>query len=212
MGSDEKIGQSQSRWKTLLDMFWATAWRIKKPPLLEAAWPQSIALKTETLESAREALKEEQETEVDRIRVVETKLLGITSLAPVAMAVVVAGFTVLANGSVRSFTRSSVVLIGVAEGYVCVQFLRAVLGAIYGLRRRSFSAMTLEDLYPKPNETGEQYLRRNCEEMASNIRQNRAEIDAKVTWLDIAHTSIRNAAAGLLILVGLLILLAAFQA
>lgn len=212
MGSDEQIGPAQSRWKTLLDMFWATAWRLKNPPPLEAVWPRSISLKIETLERAREVLKEEHDAELDRIRVVETKLLGITSLAPVAMAVVVAGFTVLANGNVQSFTRGSVVLIGVAEGYVCVQFLRAVLGAISGLRRRFFSVMTLEDLYPKPNETREQYLRRNCEEMASNIRQNRAEIDAKVTWLDVAHTSIRNAVAGLLVLVLLLILLAAFQA
>jgi hypothetical protein len=169
-------------------------------------------LKADVLESAREALKEEHEAEVDRIRVVETKLLGITSLAPVAMAVVVAGFTVLANGSIQSFTRASVVLIGLVEGYVCLQLLRAVLGAISGLKRRSFSGMSLEDLYPKPNETKEQYLRRGCEETASIIRQNRAEIDAKVTWLDVAHTSIRNAVAGLLVLVLLLILLAAFQA
>src|ERR1043165_140750 len=147
MESAEKVRPTQGIWRIILDLFWASSGRLKHLPGLEPAWPQSFSFNKDTIDAAYEALKEEHAAEVDRIRLIETKLLGITSLAPVAMAVVVAGFTVLANGSIHSFTRTSVVLIGVVEGYVCLQLLRAVLGAISGLRRRSFYGVSLDELY-----------------------------------------------------------------
>lgn len=63
-----------------------------------------------------------------------------------------------------------------------------------------------------PDESKQKYLTRNCGELVEVIRGNRTEIDAKVTWLDVAHTAIRNAVVGLLLMVIVIILLAVFQA
>jgi hypothetical protein len=72
-------------------------------------------MKAETLESTHESLKEEHKAETERIRTVETKLLGISGLAPLAMAVIVAAFTVLANRSLQAFTRDSVLWSALSE-------------------------------------------------------------------------------------------------
>ncbi|MGI8837489.1 MAG: hypothetical protein ACR2H4_12755 [Pyrinomonadaceae bacterium] len=133
-------------------------------------------------------------------------------MAPVAMAVIVAAFTVLANRSIQAFTLISVLFVGIVGGYISLELLRAIMAAIAGLKRRSFVGISLKDLYPLPDESRESYLKRSCSELAEVIRNNRAEIDAKVTWLDVAHTAIRNAVVGLLLLVITIIGLAVLQA
>jgi hypothetical protein len=196
----------------MIDLIWP---RVSRPVAVspsEAKWPESAALNAETMESAYGLLRQEYDAETDRIRTVETKLLGISSLAPVAMAVIVAAFTVLTNRSLQAFTRGSVLMVGIVGGYISLQFLRAVQAAIAGLSRRSFFVVSLEDLYPLPGESNANYLTRNCGELAEVIRGNRVEIDAKVTWLAIAHTAIRNAVFGLLVLVIVIIGLAVLQA
>jgi hypothetical protein len=196
----------------IIDLIWP---RVSGPLAVsptEAAWPESAALKADTIESAYGLLKQEYEAETDRIRTVETKLLGISSLAPVAMAVIVAAFTVLTNRSLQAFTRTSVLMVGIVGGYISLQFLRAIQAAVAGLKRRSFFVVSLKDLYPLPDESRASYLARNCGELAEVIRGNRAEIDAKVTWLAVAHTAIRNAVFGLLLLVLVIVGLAVLQA
>jgi hypothetical protein len=210
VASDKPLTRTQRILDFVVDCIWPRARRLSWPSA-EPEWPDSIASHSETLEVVYEALKEEHQAEADRIRTVETKLLGISGLSPLAMAVVVGAFTVLTNGNLRSFTRSSVLVVGVVEGYVTLQLLRAILSAIAGLKRRSFYTSSLADLYPVPNEDKASYLSRMCKELASIIRGNRSEIDAKVTWLDVAHTAIRNAVIGLLILVVVIMVLAVHQ-
>lgn len=205
-----------SRTRKTIDFMVDLIWPRESSPVsvspAEAKWPHSAALNPETIESAYDLLKQEYDAETDRIRTVEAKLLGISSLAPVAMAVIVAAFTVLTNRSLQAFTRVSVLMVGIVGGYISLQFLRAVQAAIAGLSRRSFFVVSLEDLYPLPGESKANYLARNCGELSEVIRGNRAEIDAKVTWLAIAHTAIRNAVFGLLLLVLVIIGLAVLQA
>jgi hypothetical protein len=211
LDTDKQLTRSQRLGEFVVDIIWARAPRRSPAPPLEPAWPDSLAFKAETLDAAYESLKQEHQAETDRIRTVETKLLGISGLAPVAMAVIVAAFTVLANRSLQAFTRISVLLVGIVGGYISLQLLRAILAAIAGLKRRSFVGLSLKDIYPLPNEIKDSYIRRSCGELAEVIRRNRAEIDAKVTWLDVAHTAIRNAVVGLLILVMVIICLAVSQ-
>lgn len=210
LGTDKQLTRSRRLGDFVLDLIWARA--PTAPSDLEPPWPDSLAMKVETLESTHESLKEEHKAETERIRTVETKLLGISGLAPLAMAVIVAAFTVLANRSLQAFTRDSVLLVGIVGGYICLELLRAILAAIAGLKRRHFAGFALEDLYPLPNETKESYLTRSCSELADIIRRNRAEINAKVTWLDAAHTAIRNAVVGLLFLAIVIFGLAVSQA
>lgn len=212
LDTDSQLTRSRRLRDFVVDLIWPRAPRSSSASPLEPAWPESLALKVETIEATYESLKEEHRAEIDRIRTVETKLLGISGLAPVAMAVIVAAFTVLANRSLQAFTRISVLLVGIVGGYISLELLRAILAAIAGLKRRSFVGLSLKDVYPLPNESKESYLKRSCGELAEIIRRNRAEIDAKVTWLDVAHTAIRNAVVGLLILVMVIIGLAVSQA
>jgi hypothetical protein len=209
---DKQLTRSRRLGDFLVDLIWPRATGPSPASSSEPAWPHSLAIKIETLESCHKALKEEHQAETDRIRTVETKLLGISGLAPLAMAVIVASFTVLTNRSLQAFTRVSVLWVGIVGGYICLELLRAILAALAGLKRRRFVAFTLKDLYPLPNESKAGYLTRNCSELAEVIRRNRAEIDAKVTWLDIGHTAIRNAVIGLLILVIVIFALAVSQA
>jgi hypothetical protein len=212
LDGDKQLTRSRRLEDFLVDLIWPRASGPSPVSSCEPAWPHSLAIKIETLESCYEALKEEHQAETDRIRTVETKLLGISGLAPLAMAVIVASFTVLTNRSLQAFTRISVLLVGIVGGYICLQLLRAILAALAGLKRRRFVAFTLKDLYPLPNETKAGYLTRSCSDLAEVIRRNRAEIDAKVTWLDIGHTAIRNAVIGLLMLVIVIFALAVSQA
>src|SRR6266851_1226200 len=115
LGTDKKLTRSRSLGDFVVDLIWARA--PTTPSDLEPLWPDSLAMKVETLESTNESLKEEHQAETERIRTVEIKLLGISGLAPLAMAVIVAAFTVLANRSLQAFTRDSVVLVGVVGGY-----------------------------------------------------------------------------------------------
>jgi hypothetical protein len=176
----------------------------------ESKWPD-IAYDSATLESARDILKEEQSTENDRIKAVEAKLISLLSMTPVAMAVVVSGFTILASGRLEAFTRTSILTVGVLAGYIAIQLLRAVIAATVGLARRSFLAIKLEDLYPRPRETKNDYIRRNCVELSEVIRGNRSEIDSKVTALAHGHRAVENAMVGLLLLLITVIALAVSQ-
>jgi hypothetical protein len=212
LDGDKQLTRSRRLWDFLVDLIWPRATGPSPGSSCEPAWPHSVAIRIEALESCHEALKDEHQAETDRIRTVETKLLGISGLAPLAMAVIVGSFTVLTNRSLQAFTRGSVLLVGFVGGYICLELLRAILAALAGLKRRRFVAFTLKDLYPVPNETKAGYLTRNCSELAEIIRRNRAEIDAKVTWLDIGHTAIRNAVIGLLIFVIVIFALAVSQA
>lgn len=135
------LGGHMTRRRRLLDFVIDLIWpRAPGTPSAspEAGWPEATALKAETIESAYELLKQEYQAETDRIRTVETKLLGISGLAPVAMAVIVAAFTSLANRNLQAFTRVSVLLVGIVGGYISLELLRAILAAIAGLKRRFF--------------------------------------------------------------------------
>ena len=197
---------------SVVDLIWPRLSDPLSTSPVEPEWPESLTLKGDSLESVHDSLREACQDEADRFRTVESKLLGISGLAPVAMAIIVASLMVLANSNAQAFTRFSVLSVGLIGGYIALSFLRAILAAIAGLKRRPFVVVLLKDLFPLPNENKSDYLARNCSELAKVIRGNRVQIDAKVTWLAIAHTAIRNAVVGLLLLVIVIIVLAVLQA
>lgn len=171
----------------------------KEAPV-EPAWPAERSYQPETLEAAYEALKEELRAQDDRAKTVETRLLSVSSLAPVSMTIMVAVVTFLTSEKAREFTWGSVLVMGLVGSYVALQFLVALLAAVNGLGRRSFSHLSIKDIVPQPNEAKDAYLRRTCAELAEMILQNSVAVDDKVGQLARAHEAIKNAVWGLLLI------------
>lgn len=165
----------------------------------EPTWPGVRPFPLETLEAAYDALKEELRSQEDRAKTVETRLLSVSSLAPVSMTIMVAVVTFLTSDRAREFTWGSVLAVGLVGSYVAFQFLLALLAAVKGLGRRSFSHLSIRDLVPQPDETKDAYLRRACAELTEVIIHNRAAVDDKVSQLALAHEAVKNAVWGLLV-------------
>ena len=163
------------------------------------AWPAGRPCPPETLEAAYGALKDELDAQDDRAKTVETRLLSVSSLAPVSMTIMVAVVTFLTSDRAPEFTWGSVLAVGVVGSYVALQFLLALLAAVNGLGRRSFSHLSIKDIVPQPDETKDAYLRRACAELTEVILHNRAAVDDKVSQLALAHEAVKNAVWGLLL-------------
>ena len=163
------------------------------------AWPAGRPCPLETLEAAYGALKDELNAQDDRAKTVETRLLSISSLAPVSMTIMVAVVTFLTSDRAREFTWGSVLAVGIVGSYVSLQFLLALLAAVKGLGRRSFSHLSIKDIVPQPDETKDAYLRRACAELTQVILHNRGAVDDKVSQLALAHEAVKNAVWGLLL-------------
>jgi hypothetical protein len=193
------------RWKVF--SFWLRdrVWPMveappEKPEATAFEWPLGRPVKADTIEAAYNLLKEDLKADDDRAKVVESKLLSISSIVPVAMTITVAMVTFLTSGRVSQFNRTSIFIVGFVGGYVALQFLRASLAAVKGLWRRSYSHIKLEEIAPQPNESKEKYLHRMCAHMADVLNSNREVVNEKVSQLALGHESIKNAIWGLLIL------------
>jgi hypothetical protein len=174
-------------------------------------WPATLIAPDDTFESAHQTLKEELQSEDERIKVVEAKLVNVSSLTPVAMTIFVAMITFLTSGKVAIFTRTSIWVVIVFGGYIALQFLLAIRAAIKGLARRPFQRLSLEDVLPVGKESKRDYLQRACKEIADAITGNRRGIDQKVSQLALCHESILNAVLALLILLLILLAIVAAQ-
>jgi hypothetical protein len=174
---------------------------VPPPPKESAAgpaWPGVRSCPLETLEAAYDALKEELRSQEDRAKTVETRLLSVSSLAPVSMTIMVAVVTFLTGDRAREFTWGSVLTVGLVGTYVAFQFLLALLAAVNGLGRRSFSHLSIKDIVPQPDEAKDAYIRRACAELTEVILHNRVAVDDKVSRLALAHEAVKNAVWGLL--------------
>jgi hypothetical protein len=109
----------------------------------EPEWPEGTAPNIDALNLAYESLQNEMKSEEERNRIVESKLLSISSFVPIAMTIVVAIVTFLTSGKAQLFTRPSIYIVAILGGYVALQLLFAVLDAIKGLARRTYSRVGL---------------------------------------------------------------------
>jgi hypothetical protein len=197
----------------LIDLIWPA---LVSPPKKDDGdafkWPDDRAADDGTLEAAYNLLKDELKSEDDRAKVIESKLLSISSLVPVAMTVTVAMVTFLTSGRAGEFTRTSILIVGAVGAYVALQFLRASLAAINGLGRRSYVHIETEELAPKSKEKKAAYLQRICGQMTQVLAFNREVINTKVDQLALGHEAIRNAVRGLLVLLLVILLIVALDA
>jgi hypothetical protein len=197
----------------LFDLVWPTLVAPpKKDDVAAFEWLDDKSADDGTIEAAYNLLKDELKSEDDRAKIIESKLLSISSLVPVAMTVTVAMVTFLTSGHVSQFTRTSILIVGTVGAYVALQFLRASLAAINGLGRRSYAHIETEEIAPKPKEKKAAYLQRICAQMTQIMAFNREVINKKVDQLALGHEAIKNAVTGLLLLLLVIVVIVAVGA
>ena len=143
-------------------------------------------------------LSAELESETERRRAVETKLLAIGSVAPIAVTIMVAAASFLSSGRLRDLVPVSVIVISVMV-YVALQFLCAMRAAICGLSRKNYDVPHISDIVPNSTERLSWYLRNASNNMARRIEQHRETTNTKVSQLAVAHQAMRNAVTALVV-------------
>jgi hypothetical protein len=197
----------------VLDLVWPTLVAPpKKDEVAAFEWPHDESADHGTTEAAYGLLKDELKSEDDRAKIIESKLLSISSLVPVVMTVTVAMVTFLTSGRVSQFTRTSILIVGAVGAYVALQFLRASLAAISGLGRKSYHHLETEEIAPKPKEKKAEYLQRICALMTQILAVNREVVNKKVDQLALGHEAIKNAVRGLLVLLLVILVVVAVGA
>lgn len=190
----------------LVDRFWPTLEPQKAAPISQVPkWVGTGLTSAEVIESSYQMLKEEAKAVEDDLRIVEAKLQTISSTAPIALTILVAIVAFITSGRFKEFTEPSVLTVLTVACYVEVQFLRAFLAAVQGLSRKQFSAFQLADTIPSRNYSKDQFLLKTCEKLAGIISKNRLLVNAKVEQMALGHTALKNAVAGLLLMVAVVL-------
>jgi hypothetical protein len=162
-----------------------------------------------TLQFLHDERRQELAAEVERLRIVESKLTTTASVATIPITLLLGVVTFLSSGRAQEFTPFSVIVLSGCAFYVAVQFLRAVLAAIRGLSRTNYPApFATERVLPRAS--AEAYWRDACEALANNIHAYQERTNAKVDQLELAHTSIINAVVALIAAIGILAVVVVF--
>ena len=181
---------------------------VPNPP--KAEWADPDSTETDALETAYSFLRDEYKAEFERVRMVESKLQSISSLSPIAITIVAAIVAFLTGGKLDQFTRTSTLFVEIGGFFIAFQFVRAMLAATEGLERKGYYFTSLRDIPPKIDEKKGEYIRRLCEDLAANLRNNREVTNGKVNQLALGHRTIKNAVFGLLVLILVLVLITIF--
>jgi hypothetical protein len=181
---------------------------VRTPPNIE--WKLIPSPSLDVLETAYAFLKDEFKTDLELVRIVDSKLQSISSLSPIAITVIVAMVAFLTGGRVGEFTKTSTLVLEVLGFYVALQFVRALLAATKGLGRAGYYFATPKDIPPKVGETKETYIRRVCEDLSDSLVRNREATNRKVEQLALGHEALTNAIFGLLGVIFVLLLVTIF--
>lgn len=155
-------------------------------------------------------LQEEMTAEADRRRAVEAKLVAVSSTATVAVTITAGVVTFLTSGRAGEFTDASVRVLAVASLYVALQFVHSAMSAAQGLARASYAGAVVQDLLSDGADQ-DSYFRSRCIELSQRLGQHRYANSQRVSQLALAHTSFLNATWGLVCMVGIVALIAAWR-
>jgi hypothetical protein len=202
-------GSMKVRWRVVTDRIWPTLEHLPSghSAPLPAAVPEG--LDETTLRFLHEERRHELAAEVDRLRVVESKLTTIMSVGPIPITLLLGVVAFLSSGRAQEFTPVSVIVIATCAFYVALQFLRAILAAIQGLSRTSYPA-PFAAAPSRPGADPESGCRDACEALAKNVHAYRERTNAKVDQLELAYTSIINAVVALILAIGVLAIVVVF--
>ena len=134
--------------------------------------------------------------EMERLKSVETRLGGILSLASITASILLSGVFALVNGGLSDSGWWLRLAAAAALLYLNLQVVCSTIASIRGLRRSTWESLSLDDLVPLPGigpvEFSRQAARQNCKRLSRAERN----INHKVSQMAVAHTAIRNFAAG----------------
>ncbi len=157
--------------------------------------PKDPVVLREYLDECLRLLDEES----DRRQSVEARLTSVMGLLSIAGTVLFSGIIAQATGAIHS--QSAVFRWGMALGalYLTLQLCSAILAAVRGLSRKSFSVATGSGVLPLKDEGRTEYFRRRILWCLQTLVSHRPQNDDKVTEMAKAHCALTNFLVGLLL-------------
>lgn len=155
---------------------------------IEALRGQSVEVVKKAHEDVLDALDKEKE----RIRTVESKLGTLIALSALSATLVLS-----INGRGGVGVHWTILL---TTGYCLLQLIRILFATLHGLRRRSFSVLSIADLSPTWTGLDTEHLLKVVQSEVRHNHEHQQAGNEKVTDLNIAHTALRNFLFGLLAL------------
>ena len=190
------VAARDSRVKRVVCWLRDRVWPTLDPPSTNQAEQPSPTIKADAdehvMRAVYERLSAELEVEAERRRAVETKLVAAGSVASIAVTIMVAVAT--STGQLQEFVLESIVLT-----YAALQFLHATWTAVSGLSRKGYTIPTVSAILPASTEGLVEYLRNASNDHIRRLEQYRETTNENVSQLALAHTSIKNALAALVI-------------
>jgi len=181
------------------DRVWATATGAAgvPQPIPERAFPGevdagSVAAVLSTVAAAEGA-------EEERGKAVDQKLLAILQFAAIAVSVSLGVATFLAVAPRPGLAKGPFTVIVCVAAYVSIQCFRAALAAVDGLGRRGFARPTLIEMAWREDSNMISYQHRIAYQRLCCLAQNGEVINQKVSCMAVAHASVKNALAVLVL-------------
>ena len=132
-----------------------------------------------------------------RTKSVETKLLALLALASVLSLAVAAGLT--ASMSIDNVAKDDRFSSGIAVCLVCyvsIQLFRSLWATVAGLTRKSYKALSAEDMIPSEGESREMHQARLINLQLNHLRWNEWVVDEMVGEMSVAHEGLKNVMRG----------------
>lgn len=155
---------------------------------IEVLQGQSVEVVKKAHEDVLDALEKEKE----RIRTVESKLGTLIALSALSATLVLS-----VNGRGSPSVNWTILL---TTGYCLLQLIRILFATLHGLRRRSFSVLSIADISSTWAGTDTEHFLELVKSEVKHSHEHQHAGNKKVTALDIAHTALRNFLFGLLAL------------
>lgn len=173
-------------------------WPDPLPPGYLAAQEQDLTTKIQAIPSDEAALKKYTQTyhtfleaEEKRRDGVEARLTNIMGLASIAGTIVFGTIVAQLAGTLR--ISSTALRLGIALGslYLVMQICSAILRAIAGLSRRSYTALQPADLLEEGSDQSSHFHDLAVEYLRT-LTNHRFENDKKVTSMAVAHRAMQQ--------------------
>lgn len=162
---------------------------------LVAALPKEPIALRQCLDDCLNLLDEDN----DRGQSVEARLTSLMGLSSIAGTVLFSGLVAEATGTISA--PSPLFRWGMALGafYLTLQLCSAILAAVRGLSRKSYSVATSAVVLPGKGEDDAEYLRRRILWCLQTLVGRRPQTNAKVTQMAVSHCAMKNFLVGLLL-------------
>lgn len=152
-----------------------------------------------SLEKFQEGISFLLQSDEERRISVDGRLAMMVGLASIAATLVTGILVAQASGTLKIGSPVRWVIASIVV-YLVLQLCDAICWAIYGLQRKNYSSLTIQNFLPQPALSEEERLREEIVSRIEMLHDNREATNEKVTAMAVAHRSAMNFAVGLLVL------------